>query len=42
VEATRKAAVELTARLEAAITALREPYGEPDHAWFGEIEDGRL
>jgi 1-acyl-sn-glycerol-3-phosphate acyltransferase len=34
VEATRKAAVELTARLEAAIAALRKPYGEPDHAWF--------
>jgi 1-acyl-sn-glycerol-3-phosphate acyltransferase len=31
---TRKAAVELTERLEEAIVALREPYGEPDHAWF--------
>jgi 1-acyl-sn-glycerol-3-phosphate acyltransferase len=31
---TRKAAVELTGRLEAAIEALREPYGEPRHAWF--------
>jgi 1-acyl-sn-glycerol-3-phosphate acyltransferase len=33
-EPTRKAAVELTARLEDAIAALREPYGEPQHAWF--------
>jgi 1-acyl-sn-glycerol-3-phosphate acyltransferase len=33
-EATRKAAVELTGRLEAAITALREPYGDPQHAWI--------
>jgi 1-acyl-sn-glycerol-3-phosphate acyltransferase len=34
IEPTRKAAVELTARLEETIASLREPYGEPDHAWF--------
>ena len=34
IEPTRKAAVELTARLEQAIATLREPYGEPQHAWF--------
>jgi 1-acyl-sn-glycerol-3-phosphate acyltransferase len=33
-EPTREAATELTERLEQAIVALREPYGEPDHAWF--------
>lgn len=33
-EPTRKAAVELTARLEQAIGELREPYGEPRHVWF--------
>jgi 1-acyl-sn-glycerol-3-phosphate acyltransferase len=33
-EPTRKAAVELTARLEREIAALRAPYGEPRHAWF--------
>lgn len=31
---TRRAAVELTERLEDSIAALRRPYGEPDHAWF--------
>ena len=33
-EPTRKAAVELTARLEQAIGELRKPYGEPRHVWF--------
>jgi 1-acyl-sn-glycerol-3-phosphate acyltransferase len=32
--ATPEAAEELTARLEAAVTALRMPYGAPHHAWF--------
>ena len=31
--ATPEAAEELTARLEAAVTALRMPYGAPHHAW---------
>ena len=31
---TRRAAVELTDRLEGSIAELRAPYGEPDHAWF--------
>jgi len=35
VRATRKGAVELTARLVQTIASLREPYGGPDHAWFG-------
>ncbi len=33
-EPTREAAAELTERLEQAIGELREPYGEPDHAWY--------
>jgi 1-acyl-sn-glycerol-3-phosphate acyltransferase len=33
-EPTRKAAVELTARLEQAIGELRGPFGEPRHVWF--------
>jgi 1-acyl-sn-glycerol-3-phosphate acyltransferase len=33
-EPTREAATELTERLEQAIAELREPYGQPDHAWF--------
>jgi 1-acyl-sn-glycerol-3-phosphate acyltransferase len=33
-EPTRRAAVELTDRLERSIAGLREPYGPPDHAWF--------
>jgi len=33
-EPTREAAAELTDRLEQAIAELREPYGEPAHAWF--------
>jgi 1-acyl-sn-glycerol-3-phosphate acyltransferase len=33
-EATREAATELTGRFEQAIAELREPYGEPEHAWF--------
>ena len=32
--ATPEAAEELTARLEAAVAALRMPYGPPRHAWF--------
>lgn len=32
--ATPEAAEELTARLEAAVTALRLPYGAPHHAWI--------
>lgn len=32
--ATVEAAEELTARLEAAVAALRMPYGPPHHAWF--------
>jgi 1-acyl-sn-glycerol-3-phosphate acyltransferase len=36
---TRKAAVELTAQLEQTIVSLREPYGEPDHAWFPAAPD---
>jgi hypothetical protein len=39
VEATRPsiaAAKALTARLEAAIEAAREPYGPPAHAWFSD------
>ncbi len=32
--ATLEAADELTARLEAAVAALRIPYGAPHHAWF--------
>jgi 1-acyl-sn-glycerol-3-phosphate acyltransferase len=35
-EPSRKAAVELTARLEQAVAALRQPYGRPRHAWFDE------
>jgi 1-acyl-sn-glycerol-3-phosphate acyltransferase len=35
VEPTRKAAVSLTTQLEESIASLREPYGEPDHVWFG-------
>jgi 1-acyl-sn-glycerol-3-phosphate acyltransferase len=35
-EPTREAASELTERLEQAITLLRAPYGEPDHAWYDE------
>jgi 1-acyl-sn-glycerol-3-phosphate acyltransferase len=34
VEQTRKAAAEITEQLARAIATLREPYGEPDHAWF--------
>jgi len=33
---TVAAAKELTARVEAAIEAAREPYGPPAHAWFPE------
>jgi len=35
-EPTREAAAELTEQFEQAIAALREPYGEPDHAWYEE------
>ena len=34
VKAAPEAAELLTARLEAAVTALRMPYGAPHHAWF--------
>jgi 1-acyl-sn-glycerol-3-phosphate acyltransferase len=33
-EPTRDAATELTEQLERAISELRKPYGEPDHAWY--------
>jgi 1-acyl-sn-glycerol-3-phosphate acyltransferase len=33
-EPSRQAATDLTAQVEHAITELRSPYGEPDHAWF--------
>ncbi|HST26168.1 MAG TPA: lysophospholipid acyltransferase family protein [Gaiellaceae bacterium] len=33
-EPTRAAAIELTNRLQQALSGLREPYGEPEHAWF--------
>jgi 1-acyl-sn-glycerol-3-phosphate acyltransferase len=35
-EPTREAATELTGRFEQAISELRTPYGEPDHAWYDE------
>ena len=33
-EVTRERASELTAELEAAVTALRRPFPEPDHVWY--------
>lgn len=36
-----EAAAELTARLEAAVVALRAPYGDPRHAWFAISETER-
>ena len=40
-EPTKQAAGALTDRLEQAIADLREPYGEPDHAWYDDANGGK-
>jgi len=35
---SQEAATQLTTRLEAAVAALRAPYGDPRHAWFASSE----